>query len=135
SRQAQRIYNQLRELYPRDEFNVPLAAFVKNRFRKEFKAMTIDNAQEDILSMLREGYFRFAVRDDDEAAALEKLAKEIHDYYQSLYDDQTRIDLPDFKLLKYFALLDFFNDEQYPSELRQNMYGRMRVERPELAEQ
>ena len=52
-----------------------------------------------------------------------------------MYTDEERIDLPDFKLLRYFALLDFFNDRRYPPNLRRNLLGRIKVERPGLAEQ
>ncbi|GAH03799.1 unnamed protein product, partial [marine sediment metagenome] len=46
-----------------------------------------------------------------------------------------RIDLPDFKLSRYLALHDFLNDQQYPLNLRLNLLGRIRIERPKLAEQ
>jgi len=134
-RQAQRIYNQLRKLYPSEETKVPLVIFVMKRLREELFPLHVTNAKEIIQMMLRESYFRYAVRDDGEADGLEKMAKEIHDHYQSEFPDEQRIDLPDFKLLRYFALLDFFNDRQYPLNLRRNLLGRIKIERPELAEQ
>ncbi|GAG40076.1 unnamed protein product, partial [marine sediment metagenome] len=82
-RQAQRIYGQLKQLYPRPEFDVPLVVFAKNRLRYELQSLDITSARELIQMMLRESYFRFAVRDDDEAANREKLAQGIYDYYQS----------------------------------------------------
>jgi hypothetical protein len=135
SRQAQRIYNQLRKLYPCDEFKVPFIAFTRSRLREELRHIGLNNAKEVVQMMLRESYFRYAMRDDDEAFGREKMAKEVHDRYQSMYLDENRIDLPDFKLLRYFALLDFLNDQQYPLNLRRNLLGRIRVERPDLAEQ
>jgi hypothetical protein len=133
--QAQKIYNELGRLYPADEFKQPLVIFVKSRLREELTNINITNAKEIVEMMLRESYFRYAVRDDDEAFSREKMAKEVYDYYQSAYSDENRIDLPDFKLLRYFALLDFFNDQQYPSSLRRSLLGRIKIERPELAEQ
>ena len=133
--QAQRIYNQLRKLYPMDDFKGPLIAFVRKRLREELKHIGLNNAKEIVTMMLRESYFRYAVRDDDEAFGREKMAREVYDHYQSAYSDENRINLPDFKLLRYFALLDFFNDQQYPLNLRRNLLGRIKVERPELAEQ
>jgi hypothetical protein len=133
---AQEIYNELKRLFPeREEFKAPLLAFARDRWREELRDMTITNAQEAIATMLRESYFRYAMRDDDESAAREKLAQEVYDYYMSLNDEESRIDLPDFKLLRYFSLLDFFNDEQYPVELRQSLVARIKVERPDIAEQ
>ena len=133
--QAQKIYKEMRQLYPSDDFKVPLDAFVWNRLREELRNIGLNNAKEIVQMMLRESYFRYAVRDDDEAFGREKMAKEIHDHYQSAYLDENRIDLPDFKLMRYFALLDFFNDYQYPLNMRRNLLARIKIERPELAEQ
>jgi hypothetical protein len=133
--QAQKIYDQLKELYPRDEFKVPLVVFVRNRLREELQYTTLDNAKEIVQMMLRESYFRYAMHDDDEAFGREKMAKEVHDHYQSAYSDENRIDLPDFTLLRYLAIMDFLNDQQYPPNMRLALYNRIKLERPELAEQ
>jgi hypothetical protein len=133
--QAQKIYDQLKELYPQDEFKVPLVVFVRNRLREELQNTTVDNAKEIVGMMLRESYFRYAMHDDDEAFGREKMAKEVHDHYQSAYSDEHRIDLPDFTLLRYLAIMDFLNDQQYPPNMRLALYNRIRIERPELAEQ
>ncbi|GAG59502.1 unnamed protein product [marine sediment metagenome] len=134
-RQAQKIYNQLRKLYPLEEFKVPLVIFLKNRLMEELRDIGLNNAKEIVVMMVRESYFRYAMHDDDEATGGEKMAQEAYDHYQSMYADENRIDLPDFKLLKYFALYDFLNDQQYPPDLRRNLLGRIKVERPELFEQ
>jgi hypothetical protein len=63
------------------------------------------------------------------------MAKEAYEYYQSAYSDEERINLPDFKLLRYLALLDFLGDQQYPLSLRRGLLGRIRIERPEVFEQ
>lgn len=132
--QAQQIYDKMRELYPEDRFKVPLVIYVRNRLREELQNTTIDNAKEIIGLMLRESYFRYAMHDDDEAFGLEKMAKEVYDHYQ-LPHDETRIDLPDLTLLRYLALIDFVNDQQYPPNMRLALYNRIKLERPELAEQ
>ena len=134
-RKAQEIYNQLRQLYPSDEFKVPLVVFIRNRLREELQFIGINDAKEAVLMLLRESYFRYAVRDDDESFGLEQMAKEVYDGYQSAYRDENRINLPEFKLMRYFALMDFLNDWQYPFDLRRNLLGRIRIERPKLAEQ
>jgi len=133
---AQKIYNQLRHLYPLDEFKVPLVDFARNYLlREKLRDITINDAKKIVHMLLRESYFRYAVRDDDEAFGREKMAKEVYDHYQSTYSAEDRIDLPDFKLLRYLALLDFFNDGQFPLNLRRNLLGRIKIERPDLAEQ
>ena len=134
-RQAQKIYNQLRKLYPLDEFKVLLVNFARNRLIDELKSFGIHNAKEQVMALLRESYYLYAIRDDDESLAREKLAKEICDYYRSKYSDEYRIDLPPFPLLRYLALLDFLNDRQFLLYLRENLRVRIKIERPDLAEQ
>jgi hypothetical protein len=133
--QAQKIYDRLRKLYPLDEFKVPLVEFARNRFREEIESLGIFDAQEQIIALLREAYFRFALRDDDEAFGREKLADQVWNYYQQKYEDEDRIDLPPLPRLRYLALLDFINDSWYPPNLRQNLLNRIQIERPELYEQ
>jgi len=134
--QARRIYNKLKKMYPdREEFKLSLEAFVKARWKTALEDMTITNAQESITGMLCESYFRYAMRDDETSATLEKMAKDVHEYYTSLYPDETRLDLPDFKLMRYFSLRDFFSDEQYPLSMRQSLIARIELERPDIAEQ
>ncbi|UCD00179.1 MAG: hypothetical protein JSW66_09915 [Phycisphaerales bacterium] len=132
---AQKIYSQMRTLYPRDEFKSPaVEVYVKKRFDEELENIAITDAKEMIIGMLTEAYFRYALRDDDEAAGIESLAKEIWEYYQSKYRDENRIDLPDFKLLRYLALQDFLEDLLYPPNLRLSLLARIEIEKPDLAE-
>ncbi len=133
--QAHRIYNQLRELYPLEKFKVPLVTFMRMRMREELQSIEIYNAKEQIVALLREGYFRYAMRDDDEAFAREKMAKDIMDLYRSQYGEEFRVDLPELPVLRYLALLDFLNDLQYPPNLRRNLLSRIRIERPDLYKQ
>jgi len=133
--QAQKIYDELRQLYPLDDFKVQLVEFARKRFLEELDSIGIDDAKEQILSLLREGYFLYAIRDDDQAFGREKMAQEVYDYYRSQYSDENRIDLPEFKLLRYLALIDFLNDQQYPPYLRGGLLARIKVERPELLDQ
>jgi len=135
TRQAQKMYDQLRQLYPMDEFKVPLVIFARSRLREELSSIGLNDAKEIIQMLLQEGYFRYAMRDDDEAFGREKMAKEIYDFYQSTYKDQDRVNLPDLKLLRYFALIDFLNDQQYPLSLRLALRGRIKIERPDLSKQ
>ena len=132
---AQKIYNQLRKLYPLEKFKAPLVVFARQRFAEELQSIGINDAKEQIIFLLRESYYLYAIRDDNAAAGREKMAEEIYNYYQSKYSDENRIDLPDFKLLRYFALFDFLNDQQYPPYLRQTLLNRIRIERPELFKQ
>jgi hypothetical protein len=133
--QAEKMFKQLRKLYPSEDFKVPLVIFVRNRLREELEYIGLNNAKEIVQMMLRESYFRYALRDDDEAFGREKMAKDAYDHYTSAYSDEHRINLPDFKVSRYLALIDFLNDEQYPLNLRLNLRGRIKIERPELAEQ
>ncbi|MHC4425509.1 MAG: nuclear hormone receptor family protein [Planctomycetota bacterium] len=134
-RKAREIYDQLRRLYDLPEFKVQMEEFAKKRFLEELETIGINDAKEQIIFLLRESFFLYAIRDDDQAYGREKLAEEIHKYYQNKYSDENRIDLPDLKLLRYLALRDFLDDMQYVPDLRLSLLARIEVERPELAEQ
>ncbi|MBN1804674.1 MAG: hypothetical protein JW837_05445 [Sedimentisphaerales bacterium] len=130
---AQKIYNQLKELYPMPDFDVPLVVFAKKRLLEELESIGINDAQEQITLLLRESYYLYAIRDDDGAYRSEKMAEEVWNYYLQKHDDpEFRINLPELKLLRYFGLIDFLNDRQYPVYLRQNLLGRIKIEKPDL---
>lgn len=139
--QAQEIYNQLRQLYPLDDFKVALAVFVRQRFREELTELKgIANTTEIVQMIMQEAYFRYAMRDDDQAVISENIAKEAYDHYQSEYanedaQEKGRMFLPDFTRLKYLALVDFLMDEQYPIVMRNSLFSRIQIEKPELFEQ
>jgi len=130
--QARRIYSQLRRLYPDKEFDVPLAAFVRNRLLETLKALDIFGVTQVVLTFLRESYFYYALREDDEAAGRENMAKEIYELYNEKTSEKTRINLPELGRLRYLALQDFLQDGQYPVSLRRSLLGRIRLERPDL---
>ncbi|GAI60748.1 unnamed protein product, partial [marine sediment metagenome] len=96
----------------------------------------ITDAKEQIILLLRESYYLYAIRDDNTAYAREKMAEEVWNYYMVKHDDpEYRIDLPKLPQLRYLALLDFIYDQLYPPYLRQTLLGRIRIERPELLRQ
>ena len=136
TKKAGEIYQELREKYPLEEFNVPLITYVKNRMREDIKDIDFKNATEMILMSLREAYFRFSVYDDDEAFARESWAKEIYNIYVPIFSDEEvlRVDLPSFEMLRYLALRGFLEDPFYPEQMRRNLMARIGEERPDLAE-
>lgn len=113
---------------------MPLAVFVRNSIRKDVLQLGVNDVKEIVQMMLQESYFRYAMHDDNEAYGREKMAREIYDLYQSMYSDRERIELPEFKRLRYFALVGFIDDRQYPFNLKQNLLGRIKLERPDLFE-
>jgi hypothetical protein len=133
-KKAQQIYNELRKLYDLPDFKVSLTEFAQKRFFEELESIGIHDATEQVVLLLRESYYLYAIGDDETSAGREKLAKEIFDYYQNKYLDENRIDLPDFKVLQYLALRDFLEDMQFVPNLRLNLLARIEIERPELAE-
>lgn len=134
-RYAQKIYDELRLLYPLPEFQVPLVEYARKRMLEELENIGIIDAKEQIISVLQESYYLYAIRDDDAAFGRESLAEQIHHHYQAMYPDENRIDLPDLKLLKYLALMDFLNGGQFSPYLKSTLLGRIEVERPELFKQ
>jgi hypothetical protein len=136
-RQAQKIYTQLRQLYPLDEFKNPIVdEYVKERFKEELDAIGINDAKEMITMMLRDSYYLYAIRDDDGSFNSEKMAEQVWNYYKVKHDDpEFRINLPTLPQFRSFALRDFLNDQLYPPYLRQTLLGRIRIEKPELFKQ
>ena len=108
--------------------------FARKRFLEELETIGLNDAKEQVVLLLRESFFLYAIRDDEASYGREKLAQEIHNYYQKKYLDENRIDLPDFKVLQYLALRDFLEDWQYVPNLRLSLLARIEIERPELAE-
>jgi hypothetical protein len=133
---AQKIYDYVRQLYPRPEFSDPaVESYIIQQIRKDLKTITITKAMDTIMPMLREAYFRYALRDDDASYAIEKMAEDVYNVYTKEYGDEARLSLPEFKVMRFNAIIDFFDDQQYPLTMRQNLFGRIKVERPQLAEQ
>ena len=122
----------------------PILTVVRGYARTDFYAIAESIAlireleqfeREMIAMLLQSSYFLYAIHDDEAAFGSEQMAKEAYQAYQKEYTDEERIELPDFKMFRYFALIDFLSDEQYPATMRRNLMGRINVERPELAEQ
>jgi hypothetical protein len=132
---ALRIYNQLRKLYPIDQFKVPFETYVKSRFFEEVEKLGIHDATSQIAAILEESYYLYAIRADDEASGRERLAEDIHQYYTKQNPDEIRIDLPEMKWLRYAAIVDFLNDRRYSPYLRGSLLARIKIERPELYKQ
>ena len=137
---AVEIYNTLQKEYPQArDIHVPLAEYARKRFVIELAAMGFSDAREIITLMLQEAYYRYAVRDDDEAFGIEKMAREVYDYYQKQNEgelvDVDRVALPDFDVFRYIGVSSFMNDLRYPDFVRQNLMERIRIERSDLYEQ
>ena len=135
-KKAGQIYSKLKARYPLDEFKVPMVTFVKKRLAKEMKDLDIKDATEMIMMTLGEAYFRYAIHEDDMAFAREKWAKEVFDVYvlefNTADDSPMRLNMPDFPMLRYLALIGFINNDFYPEYLRQGLLNRIEIERPEL---
>lgn len=142
-RKAQQLYQRLRNEhlvdpsgYDREEYKVPLLTFVRSRLKEELQGVSIHDATEFILAVLREGYFRYAIHDDNEAAGRESMAKEVYDIYQKEMGEGEpgRMGLPPMDWFRYQAFLGFLNDPAYEEYMRASLLGRIQVERPDLFE-
>jgi len=132
-KQAMRIYKELQQRYPRDEFKVSLAEFARHRFIEEIKdGFGIMDAREQIMALLKESFYLYAMHSDDDAFGRQELAKEIHNYYQG---DEYRIDLPDMKTLYFLTVMDFLVDKNYPQYVKDSFRARIYNEQPELYKQ
>ena len=142
-KKAARLYRRLQTEHridpqglERKEYTVPFMSFVRNRLKEELQGISIQDAVEFIVSVLREGYFLYAIHEDDEAAGRENMAQEIHEIHQKSMgrDEPGRMGLPPMKWFKYQAFLAFLNDPMYPDYMKDSLMGRIQVEKPDLFE-
>jgi hypothetical protein len=131
---ATKIYNELRRLYPRKDFDKPVPEYVRGYLKDELRSITINKAVEIIIGMLEESYLHYGLREDDEATSRETMAREVWERYTGEWKDEKvkRVDLPQFSMLRYLALDSFLRDEMYPANLRQNLMDRIHLERPQI---
>jgi len=142
-RKAMKLYQRLQREhlidpsgFKREEYTAPFMTFVRNRLKEELEGIGINDAIEFIVSVLREGYFRYAIHNDDEAAGRENMAQEIYDIHQKSMglDEPGRMGLPPMEWFRYQAFVAFLNDPMYPEQMRLSLIGRIQVERPDLFE-
>ncbi len=133
--QAQKIYRQLRKLYSEiPDFKVEFEVFARKRLIEELENMDIHNMKEQVIALLRETFFLFAIGDNETAAGREKMAEEVYKMYMS-QNTEDRTKLPELKVLKTLGLIDFLNDNQFSNSLRSDFINRIKIERPDLYEQ
>jgi hypothetical protein len=133
--EALAIYRKLQARYTFDEFKVPLEQYVRFRFKEEVESIGIQDASEQIMMLLINGYRLYALHEDNAAAGNERLAQDVWDAYNKEFGDSTRIDLPPMSVLRWFAVGQFLNSEAYPLYIRQGLLDRIRIEKPELLKQ
>lgn len=123
--------------FERPEYKVPFMTFVRNRLREELQGIGINDAIEFIASVLQEGYFYYAIHEDDEAAGRENMAQEIYDIHQKSMglDEPGRMGLPSMGWFKYQAFVAFLNDPMYPEYMKRSLIGRLQIEQPEKFEE
>jgi len=139
---AAKIYSYLRANYSTgahsEDFPKSLLVFVRKRLAEELWNIGPKDAVEQIMMVLRDAYFRYAIYEDNTAFAREKWAKEVYTVYQkekvSDSVEQFRMGLPAFDEFKYRAFVEFLSDPFFPEYLRKSLLGRIEVERPELLE-
>ena len=134
-RQAQEILDLLRKLYPLPEFDVSLDTFAFRRFADELGTIEINAAKGQITSLLRETFFLYAMHQDEQVVAREKVAQDIYDYYIAEFPDEFRVNLPEMSVLRYLALVDFLRDGQFPPNLKDSLLNRIQIERPDVYKQ
>ena len=137
---AAKIYKLLREKYSTgphsEDFSDPLLVFVRKRMAEELRNVGDKDAVEQIIMPLREGYFEYAIHEDEKALGRENWAKVVYDIYQKEtgWEEDYRMGLPDFAMMRYLAFIGFMNDPFYPQELKARLLGRIKLERPDLFE-
>jgi hypothetical protein len=138
-KQALGIYGMLKKLYPSSELSDSIDVYARYIFNEEILDLGLNDVREIIQMYLQEAYFYYSMRDDDQAAVYENLSKQAYDAYIQKYGsggaiEKERLGLPEFSRLKYLALIDFVNDYQYPYMLKESLYSRIKIEKPDLFE-
>jgi len=133
--QSQKIYSQLRKLYPEiPDFKVEFEEYARKRLFEELENMDIFNMKEQVTALLRETFFLFAIGDNEAAAGRKKMAEEAYKMYVSK-NTEDRTKLPELGVLEKLGLIDFLEDEQFSRSLRYDLYKRIEIERPDLFKQ
>ncbi|MGE5293255.1 MAG: hypothetical protein ACM3VT_00350, partial [Solirubrobacterales bacterium] len=133
---AQKILNELRDRYGQVEnFQVPLDEFARQRLIQELDSIGIQDATEQVVLLLINGYRLYALREDNAAAANERFAQQVWDYYFKEFGDTARVDLPPMAVLRYHAIGQFLSSDAYPVYIRQGLLARIQIEKPELLKQ
>ena len=117
------------------DFSVSLEQYVNDRFLEELDSIGINDAREQIIFLLMEGYRLYAIRDDDGAAGREAMAQQVYDFYNKQHEPEFRVDLPPMRELRYFAFGQFFYSGAYPPYILDGLMRRIEVEKPELFEE
>ncbi len=122
--------------HTRTEYTVPFVTFVRNRMKEELQGVSPQDATEFIINILREGFYLYAIHEDEESAARTSLAQEVYDMYQKEMgiDEPGRMGLPPMPFLRYWAFVMFLNDEMYPDHMRRSALARLQIEQPETYE-
>ncbi len=134
---ARKYYNLLRKTYPDSQKNWPiLAVFVRNKMKEEISDLTPKNASDYIIGLLRDGYSRYAIGDDENATLRAKWARKIYEIIQKDFpvseDPTQRITLPSYSDLQWTALMDFFNDTYINPAVKGTLLGRLKLSQPKL---
>jgi hypothetical protein len=131
---AQFYLADLQKRYPeRGTFQVGLDDFIRNELREQLADITPKDAGDYINSMLREAYFRYALRDDENATIREKMAEQILAHFWKEYPDEAhRLGLPEFPQMRWQALKDFMIDPQLNPSVKAYLMQRLKTEDPQM---
>jgi hypothetical protein len=131
---ARELLGQNRRRYPeREIFHPELEEFIRNEMKEAIEDISPKDASDYIDSMLRDAYFRYALRDDENATVREKLAEQVLDRFRKDYSkEQHRLNLPEFSNMRWLALKDFMSDPQVAPPVKGFLLQRLKVENPSM---
>lgn len=125
--------------FERPEYKVPFMTFLRQRMKSELEGVGPQDATEFIVSFLREGYYLYAIHEDDEASGREQYAQDVYDVYmKDKLDDpveRERMGLAPMKFMRYQAFMMFLDDPMYQESIRMGLVNRIRIEQPEAYEE
>lgn len=133
---AEKYYRDLQKRYPdRDLFQfASFHAYIQKEFKDKASDMSTRDARGFIDSFLRQSLMQYGLGNAHNAKFNETFASQIYDLMEAEGHDEGRLDLPPYPEMVKQAALIFFTDQFVPAQIKNQLYGRLKVDKPEVAQ-
>jgi hypothetical protein len=132
---AEKYYRDLQKRYPERELfqYASFEAYIQREFKDKVADISTRDARGFIDAMLRKSLKEYALGDNHNAKSNETLARQLHEMIEAEDYDQGRLNLPPFLEMVKQAALTFFNDQFVQTQIKNRLYGRLKVDKPDVA--
>ena len=128
---AGKYYQELFRRRPADpDHRTTLEVFVRDRMKEEVESLAPKAASDYIVSILRDAYSRYGMRDDDNVAVRTGWARQIHALCREEFPgtEGDRMQIPDFAECRWLALTDLIKDPMLDQMVKSALLQRLKVE-------